>query len=228
MLSKSFVGSAAIASLVVLAACEDQNTTVNQASDDRVATAPAQPDRAVNTPTNREGQTTASTGKAELTSETRDYVQKAVMGDMYEVEASRLALTRSPTAEVKQFAQQMIDEHTKSSDDLKARLVRAGLIVELPTMLDDDHKQVLDELRAKNSREFDMAYIEEQKDAHEEALMLHRSYAMNGDLADLKALAADRVPKIEMHLRMATDHESKLRTRVSNNSASDSAKTSKR
>jgi putative membrane protein len=231
MLGKSFVSSAAIASLFALAACGEQNTVVNPASDERVATGPAQPGTpgAMDTAQkqNKSGQTATNTGKAELTSDTRDYVQKAAMGDMFEIESSRLALTRSPNAEVKQFAQRMIDEHTKASDDMKARLARAGLIVELPTTLDADHKEVLDDVRAKNARDFDIAFIEEQKAAHEDALMLHRSYAMTGELADLKAFAADLVPKIEMHQQMATDLESKLRTRVSNDNPS-KANTTKR
>ena len=218
MRSKLFLGTAMMASLFALSACGEQDT-ISRTDDDRVVIAPAQPGapNAVNsTATGKDGQITASNGKAELSGDTREYVQMAAMGDLFEVEASRLALSRSPTAEIKQFAQEMVDAHTKTSDDLKARLVRAGLIVELPTTLDEDHKAMLDDLRASNAREFDANYIEQQKEAHEAALMLHRDYAMNGDAADLKALAADTVPKIEMHVQMATDLQNKLRTRVTN------------
>ncbi len=212
MKNRLFIGTAAILSVVALTACEDQNTAVNGDTRDQVATTqPASPPGATIDPAAKDAGVT-SNAPAELTTETREYVQTAAMGDMFEVEASRVALSRSKSAEVKKFAQQMIDAHTKTSDDLKARLVRAGLIVELPAMLDDEHKKKLDDLKAASADAFDARYIAQQKDAHEEALMLHRNYAMRGPVADLKALAADTVPKIEMHVKMTSELQSSSRT----------------
>lgn len=202
---KSLVGAAAILSL---AGCGDQNTAVNNDARDKVVTTePASPPGAVGDPAREPGSATTN-APAELTADTREYVQKAAMGDMFEVEASRVALARARAANVKSFAQEMIDAHTKTTDELKARLVRAGLIVETPTMLDDEHQKKLDELKAASAQDFDARYVAQQRDAHEEALMLHRDYAMHGAVADLKALAADTVPKIEMHVKMAAELQS--------------------
>src|SRR5689334_2135224 len=200
MVSKLLIGTAVVTSLVALSACEQRDTTVARNGSDRVATVPAQP--AAETPRTAAN---TDTGKAELNSETRDYVQKAAMGDMFEVESSKLALTRSSAPEIKKIAQDMVDAHTMTSDELKARLARAGLIVELPAMLDGEHMKMLDDLKAANARDFDGKYLELQKGAHDEALMIHRDYAMHGTVADLKAFAADTVPKIEMHVHMVAD-----------------------
>ena len=207
----------AVLSLVALSACDEQNTTVNRGPDQRVATAPAQPapDNTVSATTTKDSNGIANNGKAELTGETRAYVEKAAMGDLFEVESSKVALSRSQSQEIKGFAQHMVDEHTKTSDELKARLIRAGLIVELPTMLDDEHKKKIDDLRGSNAQQFDTRYIALQKEGHEQALMLHRDYAMNGTAADLKALAADIVPKVNMHIQMLNDLEKEHRTRLS-------------
>jgi putative membrane protein len=216
MRSKLFIGTAAILSLVTLAACEDQNTASNRDTNDRVATTqPSSPpgdQNAVVDPTAKDAGGVAANPPGELTADTREYVQKAAMGDMFEVEASRVALMRAQSAEVKKFAQDMVDAHTRTSDDLKARLVRAGLIVELPTMLDAEHQRKLDDLKAANGPAFDRLYVTQQKEAHEQALMVHRDYAMNGSVADLKALAADTVPKIEMHVKTASELQSSTRT----------------
>jgi putative membrane protein len=216
MRCKLFVGTAAVLSLVTLAACEDQNTAVNRDTNDRVATTqPSNPpgdQTAVVDPAAKDAGGVATNAPAELTADTREYVQMAAMGDMFEVEASKIALMRAQSPEVKKFAQEMVDAHTKTSDDLKARLVRAGLIVELPTMLDDEHQKKLDDLKAASAQEFDRLYVAQQKEAHEQALMLHRDYAMHGSVADLKALAADTVPKIEMHVKMAAELQSSNRT----------------
>jgi putative membrane protein len=219
MRSKLLVGTAALVSLFALAACEEQNTTVAERDGGKVATAPAQPGAKGTTTAPLDNVTvpSPSTGKAELDSESREYVQDAAMGDLFEIETSRLALQRASSPEVKQMAQMMIDAHTMTSDELKARLVRAGLIVEAPTMLDGEHRQKLEQLRGANNQQFDQRYLALQKEAHEEALMLHRDYAMNGDMADLKAFAADTVPKIEMHLQMIAQRESGKSGKLSKN-----------
>jgi putative membrane protein len=203
---------------LVLAAC-NENTVADGDSRDQVATtepapAPATPTMPAIDPTTARDATgiAGKTSTTELTAETRDYVQKAAMGDLYEVEASKVALARSQSADVKEFAQDMVDAHTRSSDDLKARLARAGQIVELPTMLDAEHQKKLDDLKAASARTFDARYAAGQKEAHDQALMLHRDYAMRGSVADLKAFAADIVPKIEMHVQMAAELQSDHRT----------------
>jgi putative membrane protein len=204
MRGKLLVGTAALVSLVTLAACEDQNSTSTNTSDNRVATAPA-----------GSGTGASTSGKAELDSDTQEYVQMAAMGDMFEVESSKLALERSPSMEVKNIAQEMITAHTMTSDELKARLTRAGLMVETPAMLDSEHQQKVDQLRRASNQEFDAQYLSAQKEAHDEALMLHRDYAMDGKVQELKAFASETAPKIEMHRMMVADLESKQNSRLS-------------
>jgi len=155
----------------------------------------------------------ASTKPTDVTATTKRYAEGAAMGDMFEIESSRVALDRSKSEDVKRFAQEMIDTHTKTSDELKSTLVRIGLIIEPPTMLDTLHQGLLDELKSTNAQELDVRYIAQQKNAHNEALTLHKSYASNGDMADLKALASATVPKIEKHIEMITDIDNTHRAR---------------
>lgn len=212
MRNRLFIGTAAALSLVALAACEDRNTSVTTGDDnDRVVTAPATPSTADNTVA-KSSDPAGSSAPAALNADTRDYVQTATMGDMFEVEASKVALMRAQSAEVKKFAQDMIDAHTKTSDEMKSRLARVGLIVELPTMLDAEHQKMLDDLKAASQQSFEGRYIAQQKEAHEAALMLHSNYAMRGTVPDLKAFAADTVPKVEMHVKMASQLQSTNRT----------------
>ena len=42
---------------------------------------------------------------------TPDFIQKAAMSDMYEVEAGKLAADKGQSDAVKQFGQQMVDAH---------------------------------------------------------------------------------------------------------------------
>jgi len=215
---KVLIGTAVALSLA-LAAC-NENTAADGDGRDQVATTEPAPTAPAINPTTPSVDPTAKdaggvagkTSTTELTAETRGYVQRAAMGDLYEIEASKVALARTKSDDVKKFAQAMVDAHTRSSDELKARLARAGQIVELPIMLDAEHQRTLDDLKAASDQTFDARYAAGQKEAHDQALMLHRDYAMRGSVADLKAYAADIVPKIEMHVQMAAELQSDHRT----------------
>ena len=49
---------------------------------------------------------------------TPDFIQKAAMSDMYEVQAGKLAAEKGQSDAVKQFGQQMVDAHTKTTEEL--------------------------------------------------------------------------------------------------------------
>ena len=139
-----------------------------------------------------------------------DFVAKAVASDMFEIESSRAALEKSSSAEVKKFAQEMIDAHTKSSADLKAALATSGLAITPAATLPQDKADKVAELRTTEANDFDKEYLDEQVDAHQAALDLMQRYANDGDNAALKAFAAAKAPIIQGHY----DHAKTLRDAI--------------
>jgi putative membrane protein len=134
---------------------------------------------------------------------TPDFVQKAAMSDMYEVEAGKIASQKGKSDAVKQFGQQMVDAHSKTTEELKT-IVRAEKIdVELPAKLDDKHQGLIDALNNASADDFDKTYAKQQVDAHQEAVELFDSYTKQGDNAALKQSAAKTLPVIQQHLDMA-------------------------
>jgi putative membrane protein len=129
-----------------------------------------------------------------------DYVASAAAGDLYEIESSRLALQNARNPEVKAFAQMMVDEHTKSSADLKTAMAQSGQTLTEPAGLPPDRQALIDALNAAGSNGFDAAYLTQQVQAHEAALKLHQTYAQSGDVASLRAFASATVPLIQRHL----------------------------
>lgn len=166
-----------------LAAC-------NRNADDAVAPPDANPAATIPTPANEAA--------------APDYIAKAADADMLEIETSKIALTRASSAEVKKFAQMMVDAHTKSTADLKAALAASGLAITPPAMLPDDMKKKVDDLNAVDMAGFDRAYMDMQVDAHQSALDLHTRYAQDGDNAQLKAAAAAIAPVVQEHYTHAT------------------------
>jgi putative membrane protein len=134
---------------------------------------------------------------------TTDFIQKAAMSDMYEVEAGKIATQKGQTAPVKGFAEMMVDAHSKTTEELKGIIASEKINVDLPTKLDAKHQKLIDDLNAASSADFDSTYAKQQVDGHQEAVDLFDSYAKKGNNAALKAFAQKTLPVIQQHLDAA-------------------------
>lgn len=126
------------------------------------------------------------------------FAHKAAVGNEFEVESSQLALQKSQNQNVKDFAQQMIDDHGKAADDLARATSNAG--IQSPDMtLDKKHQKILDSLNAASGKDFDKRYIKAQVQAHDDAVSLFKSYSKHGDKDAVKNFAVDTLPTLEEH-----------------------------
>ncbi|MDB5932664.1 MAG: hypothetical protein JWQ01_8 [Massilia sp.] len=134
--------------------------------------------------------------------------QKIVMdmavANMAEVEAGKMAVGKTQNADVKAFAQKMIDDHTKALGDVTSLAQSKG--VTLPTELDAPHKAMAAKLDKLSGDAFDKAYM---KDAgvsdHTKVDAKLKGFSTKAKDADVKALAAKMMPTVEEHLKMAKD-----------------------
>jgi len=129
----------------------------------------------------------------------KNFVEKVALSDMYEIEASKIALERSKVQPVKDYAQMMIDAHTATTAELTPLASAAS--VAPPSALDNDHTAKLEDLRNASVEDFDDKYIDQQTDAHENALNLLKDFAMNGKDAGLHAFAAKTALAVDAHLQ---------------------------
>lgn len=128
----------------------------------------------------------------------QDFAATAASSDMFEIQSSELALEKAQSDQVKEFAQQMIDDHTAASEELKTAAEQDGATV--PTEMNEQHATQLEDLNGTAEDGFDAAYIKAQVAAHEEAVTLMTGYAENGEEGALKAHAEKTAPVIEQHL----------------------------
>lgn len=131
-----------------------------------------------------------------------EYVTAAAIGDMYEIQAGKIALERAKDPQVKALAQMIVDDHTKLSTALKAAAAKAQPPLQPPVAMDERRQGMIDNLRAAGDTDFDLAFLHQQLAAHLEALTLHKGYADRGDNPELKAAAAAAAPRIQAHLDM--------------------------
>jgi len=137
------------------------------------------------------------------------FMTEAARGGMAEVELSRLATTKSQNAEVKKFANQMIQDHTNANTELKQLAGKKN--VTLPTELDAAHKATKDKLSGLAGAEFDKEYVSAMVADHEKTVALFQSQASGGTDADAKAFAAKTLPKLQGHLDMIKAMQGKMK-----------------
>lgn len=133
------------------------------------------------------------------------FVMQAAMSDVLEIESSRMALQKSQNAEVKQYAQRMIDDHTKTTEQLKRIVADKG--VTLPASPDRATQAKLDRLAKLDGEKFDREYMKLQRQNHAKAerLMEKRARMDSGD-AQLQQFAQQTTGPIKDHHMMAKDH----------------------
>ena len=212
-MNRALLFCAAGAAALSLAACNK-----NQASNQTPATADtnavsntssvgqAEP---VNHAQDATGAAVGSMSAATLGShDTAAFVSNAAQGDMYEIQAGKIAEEKAKDPEVKAFAKKMVTDHTALSNEMKPLIKAAGQTP--PADLDQRRKGLLDNLKAANAGDFDKRYMDQQVAAHDEALTLMQGYAKDGSDAGLKGGAAKAVPKVQMHSDMAKKIQAKL------------------
>lgn len=149
---------------------------------------------------NTETQGAAPGGQAAIS--TQDFVTKAAISGMFEVESAKLAQQKDKQKQDQKFAKRMIKDHGKANDQLEAMVKGGKVEAQLPTALDSEHQQKLDELQKLSGREFDKAYDDANKAGHEDAVALFQNYSQNGDNPQLKQWAAKTLPTLKKHLSM--------------------------
>jgi len=130
-----------------------------------------------------------------------DYVKLAADSDMYEIQSSKLALTRSKRDDVKGFAREMISDHTMTTKTLMAALKNGDRTIAKPSMqLSADNAAKIALLKKAPKAGFDDLYLQQQAQAHQTAWSLHKGYATDGTDPALMQVASTAVPVIERHL----------------------------
>lgn len=133
----------------------------------------------------------------------QDFINAAAVGDLVEIETSKLALMKADNPKSKQFAQKMIDDHTETSKELKSLVTSGKFKATMPIAWDRSQQARFDEMSSLKSADFTKQYNAMQLAAHKDAVSLFDRYAKGGDNADLKAFAAKHLPLLREHLKMA-------------------------
>ncbi len=141
----------------------DDRSVLRDDADGTAAVMPGPDDR---TAVGTSGQTATAGQSHGADGDARHFAQTAVMTSHAEVELGKLASERAQSQDVKQFAQMMIRDHTRSGNELE-QAVRQHDVTTSKEM-DQKHQQLLTKLRALRGAEFDREYMKAMVDGHRE------------------------------------------------------------
>ena len=140
----------------------------------------------------------ARTDATRLSRSDRNFLEKAAQSGMKEVTVSQAALPNLQNAQVRSFAEMMINDHSKGNSEMMALAARKG--VSLPDKSNKEMK--LDDKWSKADDDLDEDYMETMVSDHKKAIDLHEEAARSND-PEIAAHAQKMLPKLRSHLEQA-------------------------
>jgi putative membrane protein len=137
----------------------------------------------------------------QLSSADKQFVVKAAEGGEAEVQLGELAQQKSQDPKVKEFAQRMVNDHSKANDQLKSLASNKG--VTLPSEPDAKEKAEKNRLSKLSGEQFDRAYIDHMVKDHVKDVSEFRKEAQSAKDPDVKQFASSTLPTLEEHLKQA-------------------------
>ena len=128
------------------------------------------------------------------------FVKKALQGGMAEVQLGQLTLQKSNNDQVKQFAQRMIDDHTKLGEQMKPVAQQLG--VSEPNGISKKDKATMAKLEGLSGPAYDQAYIKDMVKDHKQDLSEFQMEASSGQDQTVKDAANQGSKVIAQHLQM--------------------------
>jgi len=117
------------------------------------------------------------------------------------VKLGELAQQKASNAEVKQFAQQLVQEHKKANSELEQ--IAAAQNATPPQELKSKHQKAYDKLSKLSGDEFDKAFMKQMVQDHQAAVKLFERASKNVADPQVKQFASSTLPKLQNHLEEA-------------------------
>jgi putative membrane protein len=151
---------------------------------------------------------TAQAPRTESQPAERKFVMDAANGNLAEIRAAQLAKQRASNAEVRDFAQTMINDHTRANDELAQIAQRMG--VTPPKDIDPFHRAAAAGMSNLSGMEFDVAYVKGQLGDHALMLDILETQEKSGKDPELSRYAARIRPAVASHYEQARQLDDRM------------------
>jgi putative membrane protein len=145
----------------------------------------------------------ATPGTAETAQNFGDqaFVTKAMQGGEAEVELGKLAQEKSQSADVKQFGQKMVSDHSQMGEKWFKPVAKEVGVSE-PKGPSKKDKKLIEKLQGLSGPEFDTEYIQAMVKDHKEDLKEFQNAAQTAQDPNVKQIAEQGQKIISLHLQL--------------------------
>ncbi|HEU5401121.1 MAG TPA: DUF4142 domain-containing protein [Terriglobales bacterium] len=151
--------------------------------------------------------TEANGSGSQVSAKDKAFMKKAAQGGLEEVELGQMIAGKAQSNDVKQFAQRMVDDHTKANDQLKSLAQQKG--VTLPSEMDSKGKALKSHLEKLSGDQLDKAYMKAMVQDHTKDVQDFKTESQAAKDKDLKSFASQTLPTLQDHLKQAKEVASK-------------------
>ena len=135
----------------------------------------------------------------QLANADQSFVKDAAQGGLMEVKMGQMAKDMGQSAEVKQFGERLVKDHTKANEQLMSIAAKKGM--NLAKDMEHKHQSMMDELRNKQGAEFDKEFVEQMIKDHKKTIDLFEGASKDATDQDVKAFANKTLPTLRGHLQ---------------------------
>jgi putative membrane protein len=139
-------------------------------------------------------------GAATETIDKEKFLKEAAQSGVAEVNMAKLGTQKAQDPAVKEFAQKLVDDHSKLNDQLKECASKKGIT--LSTQVDSKHQQMIDHLSGLSGAEFDKAFATHMVQGHKKGIAKYKKAAESSD-TEIRDLAKKALPTLQEHLKTA-------------------------
>ncbi len=131
------------------------------------------------------------------------FLEGAALGAMTEVRLGELAIERTGTQAVRDFARRMVVAYSQGAKEVKELAERKGIAC--PTELDEKHQETVERLGELSGPDFDKAYMTEMVEAHERDIKAFENEGATGRDRDIRKWVSRTLPRLREHLEVARE-----------------------
>jgi putative membrane protein len=138
------------------------------------------------------------------------FLEQAAEGQQIEISLGQLAAQRAVNEQVKDFGEQMVEDHKKGSQQIEQLAMKGG--VQLSPGVSEERKLKVNKLSQLSGHAFDRAYIDYILEDHETIVDEFQRRVETMQDQDIKQWIASTLPALQGHRERARQVKYKLQT----------------
>jgi putative membrane protein len=143
------------------------------------------------------------------TGTSNEFVSKATIGGMTEVELGKIAQKNGSSNDVKEYGKMLEKDHAAANE--KLRSIASAENISVPSSMDNEHTMHVSDMGSRSGADFDKAFIAMMLDDHEKDIAEFKKAAESNSNQKIKDFASQTLPTLQKHLDKARSIKSKMK-----------------